>query len=352
MARSMWTGVLSFGLVTLPVGLFTATDDHTVHFHQLQRGTGDRIRNKRVNERTGREVKNEDIVKGYDMGDGQYVVVEPGELDDISPGRSKVVDISGFVDLADIEPVHFARTYYLAPRGKEYFKVYELLRTALHRSRKAGIATLTMRGKEYLTAVRAQESVLVLHTMHYADEIRDPRQEFDLPRREKISAGELGTAEKLIEALSVEWRPEDYRDTYEDRVRELVASKAEGREVVAQAGPPEATDVVDLMEVLNRSVERAHSGKRGGGARAGATTGRRAKGTGARDTKSAKAGKGARTKGTGRAGGRTGPAEQDLTGLSKKELYSRAADLGIPGRSSMSRDELLQALAGAGRAAA
>ncbi|MGN9793146.1 non-homologous end joining protein Ku [Streptomyces sp. OZ13] len=291
MARAMWTGVLSFGLVTLPVGLFTATDDHTVHFHQLQRGTGDRIRNKRVNERTGREVKSEDVVKGYDMGDGQYVVVEPDELDDISPGRSKVVDISGFVDLADIEPVHFDRTYYLAPRGKEYFKVYELLRSALDRSRKAGIATLTMRGKEYLTAVRAQESVLVLHTMHYADEIRDPRQEFDLPRREKISPGELSTAEKLIEALSVEWKPEDYHDTYEDRVRELVASKLEGREVVAEAGPPEATNVVDLMEALHRSVERARSGEgRGGGSRSGAAKGRRAKGT---KTKGAKGSKGA-----------------------------------------------------------
>ncbi|GGT47639.1 non-homologous end joining protein Ku [Streptomyces kurssanovii] len=353
MARAMWTGVLSFGLVTLPVGLFTATDDHTVHFHQLQRGTGDRIRNKRVNERTGREVKSEDIVKGYDMGDGQYVVVEPDELDDISPGRSKVVDISGFVDLADIEPVHFARTYYLGPRGTEYFKVYELLRSALHRSRKAGIATLTMRGKEYLTAVRAQESVLVLHTMHYADEIRDPRQEFDLPGREKISPGELGTAEKLIEALSVEWKPEDYHDTYEDRVRELVASKLEGREVVTEAGPPEATNVVDLMEALNRSVERARSGKGRGGARTTAAKGRRAKDTGARDTKGAKGRKAAeRAKSVGGSRRKGAGKKQDLAALSKKDLYARATDLGIPGRSSMSRDELLEALTGAARAAA
>ncbi|MGW7290030.1 non-homologous end joining protein Ku [Streptomyces sp. NPDC054847] len=351
MARAMWTGVLSFGLVTLPVGLFTATDDHTVHFHQLQRGTGDRIRNKRVNERTGREVKSEDIVKGYDMGDGQYVVVEPDELDDISPGRSKVVDISGFVDLTDIEPVHFARTYYLAPRGKEYFKVYELLRSALDRSRKAGIATLTMRGKEYLTAVRAQESVLVLHTMHYADEIRDPRQEFDLPRREKISPSELSTAKKLIEALSVEWRPEDYHDTYEDRVRELVASKLEGREVVAEAGPPEATNVVDLMEALNRSVERARSGEgRGGGSRSGAAKGRRAKGTGTKGAKGSKGAERTKSAGTGRRKG--AGKKEDLAALSKKDLYARATDLGIPGRSSMNRNELLQALTGAGRAAA
>lgn len=342
MARAMWTGVLSFGLVTLPVGMFTATDDHTVHFHQLQRGTGDRIRNKRVNERTGREVRSEDIVKGYDTGDGEYVVVEPEELDDIAPGRSKVIDVSGFVELDSIEPVYFARTYYLAPRGDEYFKVYELLRGALDRSRKAGVATFTMRGKEYLTAVRAQESVLVLHTMHYADEIRDPGREFDLPkRRPRIGAKELGTARKLIDALTVEWRPEDYHDTYEDRVRGLVASKREGREVVTEAGPPETTDVTDLMEVLSRSVERARSGEgRGSRARTRRARASAGPGRGARGSKGAAGGDRHR-----KAAGR------DLAGLSKKELYARATELGISGRSSMTRDDLLAALGAAGRAA-
>src|SRR3954469_16494153 len=156
MARAIWTGVITFGLATLPVGLFTATGDHTVHFHQLQRDTADRIRNRRVNERTGQEVQSEDIVKGYELSEGQYVVVEPDELDQIAPGRSQTIDITDFVDLADIEPVFFDRTYYVAPRGKEYTKVYELLRAALEESDKAGIATFVMRGKQYLTALRAE----------------------------------------------------------------------------------------------------------------------------------------------------------------------------------------------------
>lgn len=117
MARAIWTGVLTFGLVTVPVGLFTATEDHTVHFHQLQRGTADRVRNKRINERTGEDVDTKDIVKGYEVEPGEYVVVEPEELDEVAPGRSRTVDITDFVELAEIEPVYFARTYYVAPRG-------------------------------------------------------------------------------------------------------------------------------------------------------------------------------------------------------------------------------------------
>ncbi|MFD3618962.1 Ku protein [Streptomyces sp. NPDC058676] len=150
MARAIWTGVITFGMVSVPVGLHTATSDHTVHFHQLQRDTADRIRNRRVNERTGKEVAGDDIVKGYEVADGEYVVVEPDELDEIAPGRSRTIDISDFVDLADIEPAYFDRTYYVGPRGKEYTKVYELLRAALAEAGKVGIATFVMRGKQYL----------------------------------------------------------------------------------------------------------------------------------------------------------------------------------------------------------
>ncbi|MGA5205547.1 Ku protein [Streptomyces variegatus] len=128
MARAIWTGVVSFGLVSVPVGLYSATEDHTIHFHQLQRGTADRIRNRRVNERTGDEVDTSNIVKGYQVSKGEYIVVEPDELDEIAPGRSQTIDITDFVDLEEIEPVYFDRTYYVAPRGKEYTKVYELLR--------------------------------------------------------------------------------------------------------------------------------------------------------------------------------------------------------------------------------
>ncbi|WP_175407280.1 Ku protein [Streptomyces sp. TRM64462] len=332
MARPIWTGVISFGLVTVPVGLYTATEDHTVHFHQLQRGTGDRIRHRRVNERTGKEVDSKDIVKGYDLGDGTYVVVEPEELDEIAPGKSQVIDIDGFVDLRDVEPVYFGRTYYVAPRGEEYAKVYEVLRAALERADKAGIATLTMRGKEYLTALRAQSDNLVLHTLHYQDEVRDPRKETDLPARHKPPRRELEMAEHLVEALAMKWDPAAYRDTYEDRVMELVEAKREGREVVAEEEPPEATNVVDLMDALRQSVDRAAASRRGG-----KDTG---KGRGKGKSKSG---------GRGRAGvGARAGAGGDLAGLTKKELYERAAERGVSGRSAMSRDELVEALKAAG----
>ncbi|QQC92607.1 Ku protein [Streptomyces alfalfae] len=320
MARSIWSGVLTFGLVTVPVGLFTATEDHTVHFHQLQRGTGDRIRYKRINERTGEEVPTDDIVKGYDLGEGDYVVVEPEELDDIAPGKSKVIDMTGFVDLDRIEPVYFDRTYYVAPRGKEYVKVYELLRAALERSNKAGIATFTMRSKQYLTALRAQDDVLVMHTMRWADEVRDPREDLDVmpARRPEVADRELRTAQQLIDALSIDWDPNDYHDTYEERVKELVAAKREGKEVVGEEGPPDATNVVDLMSALERSVER----NRGGG------------------------------KSKGKDGRRKAPAktrkrpDEDLSSLTKSELYRRATDADVPGRSKMSREQLVEALTG------
>ncbi|WP_456044095.1 non-homologous end joining protein Ku [Streptomyces virginiae] len=138
MARSIWSGVLSFGLVSLPVSLYTATDSHTIHFHQLQRGTSDRIRNRRVNERTGKEVDAEEIVKGFDTGE-EYVLVEPKELDEIAPGRSRAIEISGFVDLDTVDPIFFDKTYYLGPKGKEYAKVYSLNPGECHRMQAAAL---------------------------------------------------------------------------------------------------------------------------------------------------------------------------------------------------------------------
>jgi DNA end-binding protein Ku len=176
MARAVWSGALTFGLVSLPVQLFTATDSHTIHFRQLQRGTSDRVRNKRVNERTGQEVPLEDVVKGFDAGE-DYVIVEPGELEDIAPGRSKSLEISGFVELEEVDPIFFDKTYYLGPKGEEYAKVYALFHEALARTNKAGIATFVMRNHEYMVAVKAEGDILALHTLHWADEIRDPHKE-------------------------------------------------------------------------------------------------------------------------------------------------------------------------------
>ncbi|WP_335755577.1 non-homologous end joining protein Ku [Streptomyces sp. Sge12] len=306
------------------MGLYTATDSHTIHFHQLQRGTGDRIRNRRVNERTGDEVDLSDIVKGYDTG-GEYVLVEPKELDEIAPGRSRSLEIAGFVDLAEVDPIFFDKTYYLGPRGAEYGKVYSLLEQALAKTGKAGIATFVMRQHEYLVALKAENGLLTLHTLHWADEIRDPRKEIDnLPGKAKASAKELTMAEQLIEALTMEWDPEQFHDTFQEKVAAMIESKQAGETVEKAEAPAAPTGVVDLMETLRASVERAGSPKA----------------TGGKATTSAKA---AEKKPGAKKRIRSAPKE-DLSGLSKADLYKKAAAADIPGRSHMTRDDLVKAL--------
>ena len=339
MARPVWTGVLTFGLVALPVALYSATEDHTVHFHQLQRGTSDRVRNKRVNERTGKEVDYEDIVKGYEISPGEYVVIEPEELEEMSPTRSKTIEVSGFVDLADVEPIFFDRTYYLGPSESAYGKIYKLIAEALEHANRAGIALFTMRGKEYLTAVRAHEGLLELQTMRFADEIRDPRKEIKtLPTaKTKVTAEERETAEQLIGMLATEWKPEQYHDTVAEQVRQLVKDKAAGNEIVVSAGPPaEATNVVDLLDALKRSVADARAGR-------AAPEPRRPTRRRKQEKKPSGPARQPQKRGT-----RTSRA--DLSRLTKAELYERATKLDIPGRSTMKREELEKAVSKAAAA--
>ncbi|MEV8097184.1 Ku protein [Kitasatospora sp. NPDC085879] len=353
MARPVWTGVLTFGLVTVPVALYTATESHTVRFHQLERGTSDRVRNRRVNERTGEEVAFTDIVKGYEVGDGEYVVVDPEELEQISPGRSRTIDVSGFVDLAAIDPIYFDKTYYLGPKGREYGKIYALLTRALERSNRAGLAMFSMRGKEYLTAVRAEKGLLELHTMHFADEVRDPHREIDdLPDgKEKFSGAELRTAEQLIDTLAVDWDPDEYRDTFEEQVRTLIEDKQAGRETVLSEGPPaEATNVVDLMDVLRRSLDDARGAEKAGAPKSPAAARRTPKAAGGKKSTSAAAPGGESGAGAAKEKKRVGSskAAEDLSKLTKPELYKRATELDIPHRSTMNRDELQAAVERAG----
>ena len=174
MARSIWSGFLSFGLVNVPVGLYPATADQTIHFNQLHKGTSHRIRYKKVDEVTGDEVATQDIVNGFPLGGGEYVVVTRDELKEAAPGKSETIEISDFVDLGEIDPVHFRQTYYLAPRGKGADRAYALLRQAMQETGKIGIATMVLRDKEHLVAVRPGDDVLILETMYFADEIRSP----------------------------------------------------------------------------------------------------------------------------------------------------------------------------------
>jgi DNA end-binding protein Ku len=322
-ARPIWSGAINFGLVTIPVELYSATEDHTISFRQFERGTSDRIRYKRVNERTGKEVAFSDIVKGADLGGGEYVIIEPEELEAIAPGRSRTIDINSFVELDEIDPIHFQKTYWLAPAKEEYGRSYSLLLQAMEKTNRAGIASFVMRGKEYLTAVRAGDGLLVLNTLLFPEDIRDPAKELKtVPEVTTARGKELDMAVSLIDSMTDEWRPEDYHDTYTQQVEKLIEDKREGREIVAETEPSEPTKVVDLFEALSRSVE-SRKQRRDGGEETGSTT-------------SAK---------------RANATADDLDDLSKADLDKLARELDIKGRSKMSRDELAKAVADARRKA-
>lgn len=283
MARAIWSGVMSFGLVSVPVQLYSATEAHEPAFHQFEKGTSDRIRYQRVNERTGNEVAYSDIVKGADVGGGDYVMIDQEELDSVAPGRSRSLDIHTFVDLAEIDPLYFSKAYFLGPGGDDTGKTYALLRDAMAAADKAAIASFVMRGKEYLAAVRADRHVLVLETLFFADEVRDPRKEIDdLPGRVSVSQQEQRMARQLIDAMTGAWNPSDYRDTYTDRVYDLIDAKKRKKEIKPAAAAPPATNVVNLVEALQASLDSAKkpAGKTGGTAktsrRAPAKTSRRA----------------------------------------------------------------------------
>jgi DNA end-binding protein Ku len=258
MARGIWSGVLSFGLVSVPVELYSATETHRPAFHEFQKGTADRIRYQRVNERTGAEVDYSDIVRGADTGGGNYVLLDQDELDSVAPGRSRSLDIHTFVDVDDIDPLYFNKTYFLGPGNEDTEKTYALLRDAMEGSGKAAIASFVMRGKEYLAAVRADDGLLVLQTLFFADEVRDPHQQIDdLPGRVKLSAQELRMARQLIDAMSGPWTPSDYRDSYTDRVNELIEAKKDNQDYQPADEAPAATNVADLTEVLQASLAAA-----------------------------------------------------------------------------------------------
>ena len=209
MARAVWSGVISFGLVSVPVGLFTTTEEHEPSFHQFAKGSTDRIRYKRVNERTGDEVEYDEIVKGVEVGGGKYVMVTDEELEQVAPGRSRALEITGFVDLDDIDPIYFNKAYYLAPSGAEAKKTYALLRDAMAGANRAGIATFVMHGKQHLAAIRASGNTLVLETLFFDDEVRDPkRRSKTCPARQLQQRGTYhGHPADHVDGRALEARP-------------------------------------------------------------------------------------------------------------------------------------------------
>jgi DNA end-binding protein Ku len=255
---------VAFGLVNVPVALYGATEDKTIHFNQFEAGTSDRIRYKRVNERTGREVNLPDIVRGHEVAKGDYVLITDEELEAVEPGRSRTIDITDFVDITEIDPIYYQRAYYLGPQGDGATRAYALLHRAMADSGRAGIATFVLRGKQYLVAIRAREDVLVLQTMYFPDEVRDPREEIgNLPAGEQFSDRERAMAKQLIESMTTKWEPEGYRDTYRERVEDLMARKGRGEEIVREDEPAAESNVTDLTEALRRSAEEMRVRRQG-----------------------------------------------------------------------------------------
>jgi DNA end-binding protein Ku len=346
MARQIWSGSLSFGLVNVPVGLVSATEQKDVAFHQRQAKTNARIRYKRVAEGTDHEVDYKDIVKGYELPGDKFVTLTQEEIDAASLGRSRTLEITDFVDLAEIDPVYYEKTYYLAPREESAHDAYALLRDAMDQAGLAGVGSFVMRGKEYLAVIRPWKQVLVLQTMLFADEVRDPQEVVDdLPAARKGVSREMKAAVNLIEQLTTPWKPEKYEDTYRERLLGIVKDKAKGREISLEEVEPEESNVVDLMDALRRSVEEAKSGRaRGGQAKkAGSQSSAPKSGTSKRAGNSRATAAKKSGRGSGSSGGGRGKSAAVGT-LSKQELYERATKLGIDGRSKMSRAQLQKAI--------
>jgi DNA end-binding protein Ku len=257
MPRAIWSGSVSFGLVNVPVKLVSATSPKDVHFNQLHDVDHGRIQQKRVCSIDGEEVPFEHIVKGYDLGGGHYVTIEPEELAALDVPATRTIDIEEFVDLADIDPVYYERSYYLVPDGRAE-KAYALLVETMSRTGKVAIGRFVLRTKQYLATLRAREGVLVLATMLFDDEVI-PTADLDVPTATSTAPSdrEITMATQLVESLSAPFEPTNFHDDYREKVLTLIEAKAEGEVIRAPAAPAPAAPVVDLAAALEASLKAA-----------------------------------------------------------------------------------------------
>ena len=260
----MWSGAISFGLVNVPIKLYSAVSKKTVRFHQLNGETGNRIQQKRVDPETGEDVAYENIVKGYELTRDRYVVINPDELEALDPEKSRTIDIEDFVDLSEIDPVYYDHPYYLVP-DKGAAKAYGLLLNAMEESGKVAIARVVLRSKEQLVAIRPNRdgTLLMMETMIFADEVVPPEDLDGLPDKDDLKASdrELKMAQQLIESLATDFAPERYHDEYREKVLELIEAKASGEEIAVQPEAPKAERVPDLMAALEASLAAVRSGE-------------------------------------------------------------------------------------------
>jgi DNA end-binding protein Ku len=262
MARAIWSGSVSFGLVNVPVKAYTAVRDHEVRFHQLQKRTGARIRNKRVSEKSGKEVDTKDIELGYEVSRGRYVTVDPEEIEELRPRSTRTIEVADFVALDEIDPIYYERTYWLAPADDAAGRPYQLLLAAMEDRQRVGIGTVVMRRKQYLAAVRPLDGALGMSTMRFADEVVDKSSIDQIPsRRSKPDKKQLDLAGDIVDSLATTFDPARYHDTYTEELRDIIKRRSEGKKVVVEEPVEPMADVVDLMSALEASVEAAKKGR-------------------------------------------------------------------------------------------
>jgi len=252
---TIWGGSISFGLVSVPVKLTPATRSKDVSFNQLEAESGARIRLRRVSEQTGEEVPMDQIVKGYEIAKGRYVIVEKDELDAIAPKATRNIEIEDFVDLDEIDPIYFVSPYYVLP-DKAAVKPYRLLLEAMQELRKVAIGRVVMRGKEHLVAIRPMGDLLCVETMRYADEVI-PVSELGGAPEADLSEKELTMARQLVESLAEDFDADRYENEYREQLMGLIERKAAGEEVVAEPESEEPAKVLDLMAALEASLQRS-----------------------------------------------------------------------------------------------
>ena len=273
MPRAIWSGSISFGLVNVPVKLYSAVHPQGLSFHQFEEGTNARVRNKRVSEKTGKEVAYEDIVKGYEVEKGHYVMVEPDELAEFNPRATRTIDIEDFVALDEIDPIYYDNTYFLAPDDSEGArKAYALLLKAMEEQGKVAIGRLVMRNKQYLAAIRPLDGALATSTMRFHDEVMSPSDIDEIPTGRsapRAQPAEVKMAGQIIESMSRDWDPKRYEDTYRIQVLDFLKKKAAGEEIVVEEEPEEQAEVADLMAALEASLEAA---KKNGSRRSSSST--------------------------------------------------------------------------------
>jgi DNA end-binding protein Ku len=255
MPRALWSGSISFGLVNIPVKMFPATQDKGIHFHQIDSKTKCRVHHKLFCPGRG-DISPTDITKGYEIAPDQYIIVDKKELEALEPEKSHAIEITEFVDLASIDPLYYDRPYYLLP-DKTAAKAYRLLVAAMSKSNKVGIAKFVLRNKEYVAALRPIGDVMCIEIMRFADELISTEQ-LETPKNIEVGDKELKMAQQLIESLTEEFQPEKYHDDYTEKVKELIDSKAQGKEIVTEpAAAKTESKVVSLMAALEKSLKKA-----------------------------------------------------------------------------------------------